>query len=110
MPLVLRISQSNRLPLPRVTLGRSNLICERTQCLIFISSAPGESPPPLRRNTHVTTSDVRRDVMKAGVIISEVQRDVANTQAMVRDMMKGQQEAGGQDRSVGETCALFAIG
>ena len=44
--------------------------------------------------------------MKAGAIISEVQRDVSDTRAMVRDMLKGQQEAGGQDRSVSDTCAL----
>ena len=73
---------------------------------MFASSAPRESPPPLPRKTPVTASDVHRDVVKAGAIISEVQRDVANTQVMVRDMLKGQQETGGQDRSVSETWAL----
>ena len=87
----------------------SSLDYTRIQCLIFASSAPGDSPPP-QRNTHGTVSDVRRDVVKAGVIISEVQRDVANTQAMVRDVLKNQQEAGGQDRSVSDTCALFSVG
>ena len=75
---------------------------------MFVSSAPGESPPPQPRNTHVTASDVRRDVLKAGAIISEVQRDVANTQAMVRDMLKSQQEVDSQDWSVSDTCALSA--
>ena len=88
----------------------SDLNYERIQCLIFASSAPGEFPLPAPRNPHVTAFDVRRDVVKAGAIISEVQRDLANTQAIVRDMMKGQQETGGQDRSVSDTCALLATG
>ena len=41
--------------------------------------------------------------MKAEAIISEVQRDVANTQAVVRDMLN-------QDRPVSDTCALLATG
>jgi len=57
-----------------------------------------------------TASDVRHDVVKVGAIISEVHQDVVNTQAMVRDMLKNQQEAGSQDRSVSDTCALFTIG
>ena len=55
-------------------------------------------------------SDVRRDAAKADVIISEVQRDVENTKTMVLDMRKSRQEAGGQDQSVSDTCALLATG
>ena len=45
--------------------------------------------------------------MKAGAIIPEVQRDVVDTRAMARDMMKSQQEAGGPDRSVSGTCTVL---
>ena len=45
--------------------------------------------------------------MKAGAIISEVHRDVMDTKAMIRDVLKNQQEAGGQDRSVSDTCIVY---
>jgi predicted transcriptional regulator len=62
----------------------------------------------LQSHPHRAASDVRHDIVKAGAIISEVHRDVVNTQAMVRTMLKSQQEAGGQDQSVSDTCVLFA--
>ena len=80
------------------------------QHLILASSAPGESLPPLPINTHAAASDVRHDVVKAGTIISEIHRDVVKTQAIVRDVLKGQQEAGSQDLLVSDICALIATG
>ena len=62
-------------------------------------SAPGESPVPLPRTTDRTIPDIRRDV-------SEIHRGVADTQAVVydiRNMLKDQQEAGGQPQSVSIT-------
>ena len=79
----------------------------RIQRLIFAFSAPGESPLLLPRNNG-SVPDIRRDIMKAGAIISEVHRDVMNTQSMVRDMLTTQEGAGGQDRLVSVTCTLFA--
>jgi len=55
-------------------------------------SAPGDSPPPLRRNTHGTTPNILRDV-------SKVHRDVTNTQALVSDihnMLRSQEGIDGQ--------------
>ena len=75
----------------------SNMNCKRIRCLTFTSSAPGESPSTLR---HQHRSDT---------IISEVHRNVINTQTMVRDVLRSQQEAGGQDWLVSDTCALFDI-
>ena len=57
------------------------------------SSAPGESPP-LPRSAHETVSGIRHDIVKAGVVISEVHRDVSNTQTVVRNMLKSQEGAG----------------
>ena len=71
---------------------------------MFSSSAPGESPPPLPRDAHGTVSDIRRDIMKAGAMISEVHRDFINTHTMVHSMLKDQEWAGGQDRLVRVTC------
>jgi hypothetical protein len=48
--------------------------------------------------------------MRTGAIISEVHRDVANIWAMVHNLLKSQQEDGGQDRSVSDTRALLATG
>ena len=64
---------------------------------MFVFSAPGESPPPLLRNTGGTISNIRRDVA------SEVLRDVADTQTVVHDirkMLKSQQGVGGQPQPV----------
>ena len=67
---------------------------------MFESSAPGESPPPLPRNAHETVSDIRRDILKAGAMISEVHQDFFNTRATVRNILKDQEGISGQDRSV----------
>ena len=60
---------------------------------MFVSSAPGESPPPVLRSTRETASDVRHE--KTYTIVSEVHHDVANTRAMVseihRTIVKGQE-------------------
>ena len=55
---------------------------------------------------HRTSSDI----LRASAIISEVHRDVVDIKATVRDVLKNQQEAGSQDRSVSVTCVLFATG
>ena len=70
---------------------------------MFGFSAPGESSPPLLRNTGGTRSNIRRDV------VSEVRRDVADTQTVVydiRNMLKGQQGVGGRPQSVSITHTL----
>lgn len=59
---------------------------EYIQHLMFIFSAPGDSPPPLPRVTHGTVSDIRHDVVKTRVMVSDVHRDVSNTQTMVSDV------------------------
>ena len=58
------------------------------------------------RKPHVTVSDIHHDIVKAGAIISEVHRDVLDTHAMVRNILNGQEDAGGQDRLVSVTCTL----
>ena len=78
----------------------SGLYCNQTHCscLVFAFSAPGESPP-LPNNMYETSSDV----------VSELQRDVVNTQTLVRDihnLLKGKEGAGGQLHSVSVTRIL----
>lgn len=77
---------------------------------MFVSSAPGESPPPLPTNAHGTVSDIRRDIMKAGAMISEVHREFVNTHVMVRNMLNDQEGAGGQGRLVRVTCVPSVTG
>ena len=64
---------------------------------MFASSAPGESPPPVPRNTQGTASDIRPDVL--------------NTQTMVFDihpnMLKSQEGADGQNQPVSVTRAVY---
>ena len=69
-----------------------------TRCLrlAFAFSAPGESPP-LPNNPYGASSSSRRDV------VSEVHRDVVNTQTLIHDihnLLKGQEGAGSQLQSV----------
>jgi hypothetical protein len=59
-------------------------------------------------NTRGTVSDVRHDNVKAA--ISEVHRDVLDIPTMVCNVLKTREGAGGQDRSVSDTRALFATG
>ena len=70
-----------------------------------MSSAPGEPLPPVPGNTHGTTSNIRRDV------VSEVHRDLVNTQIMVsdlhRNMLKSQEGTIGQPQLVSITRTLF---
>ena len=71
----------------------------RIQCLNFALSAPGESPSPPPRNTHGTILNIRR-------VVSEAQRDIANTQTVVYDIhntLKNQEGAGGQPHLVSVT-------
>ena len=97
------MSPNSHLPLPRLTPGQ-NLNYGRIQGLTSdVSRAPGDSPPPLPRNTHGIASDVRHEVRRA---ISEVHHDVVNTQVMVRNMLKSQQEAGDRDRPVSGACSI----
>jgi len=77
---------------------------------IFVSSAPGESPPPLSRNNHGTVADIRHDIVRAGTTISEVHRDVMSTRAMVLKILKGQEGVDVQDRFVSFTHVLPATG
>ena len=60
---------------------------------MFAFSAPGDSPPPLPRNTHGIVSDIRRDV------VSEVKTMVSD----IRHVLKNQEGAGGQHLSVSVT-------
>ena len=64
-------------------------------CVMFGFSAPGQSPPPLQRNTHGTASDIRR-------VVSEVQTIASD----VRHMLKSQEEAGSQPQLVSVTRIL----
>ena len=47
--------------------------------------------------------------MKTGASISEVHRDVVDTQVMVRNILKSREGIGGQDRSVSVTCVLSPL-
>jgi len=73
-------------------------------CLILAFSAPGSLPPPL--DLHGTSPDVRHDV-KTRAIVSDVHREVADTHVIVsdirREMLKSQEGAGSQHRSVSVT-------
>lgn len=62
---------------------------------MFAFSAPGESRPPPRRNTHGIASDIRRDV------VSEVQTMVSD----IRHVLKSQAGADGRHLSVSVTRA-----
>ena len=61
-------------------------------------SAPGESPPPLRGNTHGIGSDIRHEV------VSEVRTMVSD----IRHALKSQEGADGQHLSVSVARALPA--
>lgn len=78
---------------------------------MFKSSAPGESPLPLPRNTHGAVSDIHYDVVKTRTMVSEVHRDVTNTHTMVSDlhrtMLKSQEGADNQYQPVSVVCALL---
>ena len=63
--------------------------------LMFVFSAPGESPPPPQRNTHGISSDIHRDVVKTQTAVNEI-----------REMMKGQEGAGYQPQLVSVTRIL----
>jgi len=65
---------------------------------MFAFSAPGESPPPLQRNTHGTAFDIRREV------VSGVQTMVSD----IRHMLKNQEGADSQHQSVSVTDTLSA--
>ena len=52
-------------------------------------SAPGESPPPLLRNTHGTASDIHRDVVNTRIVVNNI-----------HNMLKSQEEAGYQPQLV----------
>ena len=67
-------------------------------CLTFKFSAPGESPPPLQRNTHGTASNIHRDA------VSEVKTMVSD----IRHILKSQERADGQHLSVSDIHALSA--
>ena len=62
---------------------------------MFAFSAPGESPPPPRRNTHGTSSDIRRDVVRIQTAVNDI-----------RDTLKGQEVASRQPQSVSVTHTL----
>jgi hypothetical protein len=103
IPHTLTVTEYPLTTAPRLTPGQWSRL-QRVQCLISAFSAPGESPPPLPRNAPGTIPSTRRDV-------SEVHRDVANTQNMVsdiRNMLKGQEGSGGQPQpvSVARTLSL----
>jgi len=69
-------------------------------------SAPGDSPPPLLRNTHGAIPNIHRDV-------SEVRRDVADTQTMVSNihtMLRSQEGIGGRPRLVSVARNLLLTG
>jgi len=65
---------------------------------MFASSAPGEPPPPLQRNTHGIGSDVRREV------VSEVRTMVSD----VRHVLQSQERPDVQHLSVSVTRASSA--
>jgi len=50
------------------------------------SSAPGESPDPPPRGMHETIPDIRRDVIKARAIVSELEHNFTSTQVMVSNI------------------------
>jgi hypothetical protein len=96
------LSPTNHLPLHRLTPGQRSRL-HPSSLFNVATSAPGESLPPPPRNTRGTASDVRRDV-------SEVHRDLVNTQVMVsdmhRNMLKSKEEATGQPQLVSVTHTL----
>ena len=59
---------------------------------------------------HVTVPDIRRDVMKASAIVSELERNFTSTQTMVsdihRNMLKGQEESDDRHLLVSDTRTL----
>lgn len=60
------------------------------KCILYLIhpfSVPGEPSPPLSGHTHGTDSDVRTDVVRRRTIV-EVQRDVADTHAMVSEILR----------------------
>ena len=65
---------------------------------MFAFSAPGESPPPLQRNTRGTASDIHRDVVNTQAVVRDI-RDI-------RNILERQEGAGSQPQSVNITRAL----
>jgi len=47
---------------------------------MFVSSAPGESPPPLPGSTHGAVSDIHNDITKTRAIVSDIRRAVLENQ------------------------------
>ena len=63
---------------------------------MFASSAPGESLPPLRRNTYGIGSDIHRDVVNTRTVVNNI-----------HNMLKNQEGAGYQPQLVNVTRILF---
>jgi len=63
---------------------------------MFASSAPGESPPPLPRDTHGTDSKVHRDVVNIATMVSDIHRN----------MLESNGDDDGQNRMVSNARAL----
>ena len=69
------------------------------------SSAPGELPPPLQRNTRGAASDIRRDIIsEVQTVVSGIRHDVVSeVRTAVSDIhhtLKGQEGADGRHQSV----------
>ena len=64
---------------------------------MFAFSVPGESPPPLQRNTHGIVSDIHRDVANTRTVVNNI-----------HNMLKSQEGADGQHLSVSVTHAPSA--
>lgn len=92
----------------------SDLDYKWVQYLAPPSSAPGESPHLLLKTANGTIPDVRHDVVKARAIVTEVHHGFVDTHTMVfdihRNMLKVQEGADGQYRSVSDTRALSITG
>ena len=98
------LSPSKYSPQPRLSLGQGSRL-RLSSSFNTASSAPGKSPSPVPRNTRGTILNIRHDA------VSEVHRDVVNTQTMVSDirhMLKSQEGAGSQHLSVSVTHAPSA--
>jgi len=64
------------------------------QYLMFTSSAPGELPPPLPKNTGGTDSKIHRDVANIHTMVSNIHRTV----------LESREGNGGQNRVVSDAC------
>jgi len=75
-------------------------------------SAPGELPDPPPRSMHEPVPNIRRDVIKAQTIISEVGHNVTNTQVMVsnihRTVVEGREGGDGKNLLVSDTWTVSA--